>query len=409
MFRSASTPRLHAGDAALISELRAAMVVQAPAGTRAALLLMLVVIAAAIGWAAVARVNQVTRADGRVVPAGREQVIASLEGGILREMQVQEGMQVEPGQALATIDPTRFEAQQNEGQAKRLALAGTIARLKAEATGQPLQFPAELAGAAPIRAAEAEAFQARRRSLDDALAAGNRSIELLSRELAMAESMSAQGLMSDVEVMRLKRQVNEARLAAQDRINRFRQEASTELLRNRSEQAQLAEQLEGRADVLRRTVLRSPVKGLVKNIRASTVGGVIAPGAPVMEIVPIGERVLVEARIKPSEIGFVQVGQRVQFKLSAYDFNTYGGLHGQIASISPDAIGDVDRPATGNAEPTYYRAMVATERSTLAAHGKPLQVLPGMTGSVEVQTGERSILSFLLRPMLKANEAFSER
>lgn len=408
LFRPA-LPRLHAGDTALISELRAAMIVQKNAGPRIALYLMTLAVGALIAWASLARVNQVTRAEGRVVPAGREQVIASLEGGILREMRVHEGMQVEPGQELAQLDPTRFEAQQNEGQAKRLALVGSIARLSAEANGQPLQFPPELAGAAGIRAAETAAWQARRHSLEDAQQAGNRSLELLSRELAMAESMSAKGLMSDVEVMRLQRQVNELKLQSQDRINRFRQEASTELLRTRAELAQLAEQMEGRADVLRRTVLRSPVKGLVKNIRAMTLGGVIAPGGAVMEIVPISDSLLIEARIKPSEIGFVQVGQLVQFKLSAYDYNTYGGLHGHIASISPDALGDADKPATAAAEPTWYRAMINTDRSTLQSHGKPLPVLPGMTGSVEVQTGERSIISFLLRPMMKGNEAFTER
>jgi adhesin transport system membrane fusion protein len=400
-------PRLLPGDAALMSELRAATTVQAMPGTRAALWLMLLFVAAAIAWATLARVNQITRADGRVVPAGREQVIASLEGGILRELHVREGMQVAVGQELALLDPTRFEAQQNEGQAKRLALTATVARLQAEAGGQALSFPPELAAASAFRIAETESHNARQRGLDEGLRANARSVELLSRELGTAEAMSAKGLMSEVEVLRLQRQVNELKLQSQERINRFRQEASTDLVRVRSELAQLAEQMEGRADVLRRTVLRSPVQGLVKNIRVSTLGGVVAPGAAVMEIVPIGNEVLVEARIKPSEIGFVRVGQQVQFKLSAYDFNTYGGLHGRIASISPDALGDPERAASADA--TYYRAVVHTEHSTLQAHGQPLPVLPGMTGSVEVQTGERSVLSFLLRPMLRSNEAFTER
>jgi membrane fusion protein, adhesin transport system len=404
----AAAPRLQPGDAALMSELRAATTVQVLTGTRAVLWLMLLCVIAAVAWAALARVNQVTRADGRVVPAGREQVIASLEGGILRELHVREGMQVTQGQALAQLDPTRFEAQQNEGQAKRLALIATSARLQAEATGQALAFPPELAPTSPFRSAESAAHRARQRALDEALQANARSIELLSRELQTAQAMAAKGLMSEVEVLRLQRQVNELNLQSQERSNRFRQEASTELVRVRAELAQLAEQIEGRADVLRRTVLRSPVQGLVKNIRASTLGGVVAPGAAVMEIVPTGGEVWVEARIKPAEIGFVQVGQPVQFKLSAYDFNTYGGLHGRIASISPDALGDPERAAAG-ADATYYRALLQIESSTLRAQGLPLPVLPGMTGTAEVQTGERSVLSFLLRPMLRANEAFTER
>jgi adhesin transport system membrane fusion protein len=169
----------------------------------------------------------------------------------------------------------------------------------------------------------------------------------------------------------------------------------------------LDEQMAGRADVLRRTVLTSPVRGLVKNIRTNTIGGVVGPGAPIMEIVPIGSRVLIEARIKPRDIGFVRVGQKAEVKLAAYDYTTYGGLHGKIEYISPDALGDVEK-ATPDA--TYYRVTFRTDRSNLKEKGgKALPILPGMTGQVEVRTGERSVLSFILRPMLKSKEAFRER
>ena len=209
-----------------------------------------------------------------------------------------------------------------------------------------------------------------------------------------------------MEVIRLLRQENDLHLQVQERENRFRQEASTELVRVQTEMAQINEQLSGRADVLRRTVLKSPVRGLVKNIRIATIGGVIAPGAPVMEIVPIGNRILIEARIKPSSIGFVRVGQPVEIKLSAYDYTMYGGLKGRIETISPDALGDTERGAAADA--TYYRALVRTDSSSLTAHGKALPVIPGMTGSVEVRTGERSVMSYLLRPMLKSKEAFQD-
>jgi membrane fusion protein, adhesin transport system len=189
-------------------------------------------------------------------------------------------------------------------------------------------------------------------------------------------------------------------------VNRFRQDASSDLVRVQTELAQVNEQISGRADVLRRTVLKSPVRGLVKNIRIATIGGVIAPGAPVMEIVPLGNRILIEARIKPSSIGFVRVGQQVEIKLSAYDYTMYGGLKGRIETISPDALGDPERG--GAADATYYRAMVRTDSSSLIAHGKALPVMPGMTGSVEVRTGERTVMSYLLRPMLKSKEAFQD-
>jgi len=358
-------------------------------------------------WAANTRVDDITRADARVVPEGREQVIASLEGGILRELRVTEGMQVDAGQELAEIDPTRYLAQQNEGRAKRLALSATIARLEAEAFGTTPIFPPEVAAVPAAVAGEAGIFQARLRSLQESNAASSRSIALLRHEQVVAEQMAAEGVLSDVEVMRLRRQVNDLEIQNQDRLNRFRQDASTELVRVRTEMAMLDEQISGRADVLRRTVLTSPVHGLVKNIRASTVGGVILPGAAIMEIVPIGKRVLIEARIKPADIGFIRVGQTAEVRLSAYDYATYGALKAKIDYISPDALGDPERSTAGN-EATYYRALLYADRNELRAKGEPLPVLPGMNGSVEVRTGERSVLGFLLRPMLKSKEAFTE-
>ena len=375
-------------------------------GTHLTLYLMAVVIASAIGWASVSRVDEITRAEARVIPDGREQVIASLEGGILRELYVREGMQVNEGQELAQIDPKRFESQQNEAQGKRLSLRGTIARLTAEATGRELKFPDDVVAVPGIVEGETDAFIARKRALDEALHTNSRNVELLMKELGVSEAMSAKGLMSEVEVMRLRRQVNDLQLQSRERINKFRQDASTDLVRVQTDLAQIDEQLAGRADVLRRTVLTSPVRGLVKNIRTGTIGGVVSPGAPMMEIVPIGSRVLIEARIKPRDIGFVRVGQAAEVKLAAYDYTTYGGLHGKIEYISPDALGDVDRAA---ADATYYRVMVRTDRSSLKEKGKPLPILPGMTGQVEVRTGDRSVLSFILRPMMKSKEAFRER
>jgi membrane fusion protein, adhesin transport system len=393
-------------DVAYLSPLRAAQVVDATPGTSWALVLLALVLLSALTWASLTRVDDITRADARVVPDGREQVIASLEGGILRELQVIEGMQVEAGQDLALIDPTRFEAQQNEGQAKRLALQATIARLSAEATGRALEFPPELAALPDIVQGETASYQARKHSLQDAVSSTQLSLALLQRELDLANNMAEKGLMSNVEVIRLRRQVNDLRLQVAERVNRFRQDASSDLVRVQTELAQVNEQISGRADVLRRTVLKSPVRGLVKNIRIATIGGVIAPGAPVMEIVPLGNRILIEARIKPSSIGFVRVGQQVEIKLSAYDYTMYGGLKGRIETISPDALGDPERG--GAADATYYRAMVRTDSSSLIAHGKALPVMPGMTGSVEVRTGERTVMSYLLRPMLKSKEAFQD-
>lgn len=403
----AATATLQPGDLAYLSAVRSAQFSEAAPAAMWAVYLMLAVLLTALAWASVAKVDIIAKATGRVVPDGREQVIASLEGGILRELMVREGQQVTPGQALALLDPTRFEAQQAEGVARRVALRGAMARLQAEAGGGAPEFPEDVQAVPEIVQGETESFSARRQALDDAVALHRRSIVLLQRELDMAERMSAQGLMSEVEVMRVRRQLNELNLQVQERVNRFRQEARAEMVKLRNELALLDEQMVVRDDALRRATLVSPVRGVVKQIKANTLGGVVAPGATVMEILPIGSRVLVEARIRPQDIGFVSVGQEVQVKLSAYEFTIYGGLKGTVQSISPDALGDPDR--AGGPDATYYRALVRADRSTLQMGGRPLSVLPGMTGTVEIRTGQRTVLAYLLRPMLKSQEAFRER
>nr|WP_316639510.1 HlyD family type I secretion periplasmic adaptor subunit [uncultured Roseateles sp.] len=399
-------PALLRGDAAFLTGLHAAQVDEALPRSAWALYLITAAVVSAIAWASLTHVEEITRCDARIIPDGREQSIASLEGGILRELLVREGQQVAVGQDLALLDPTRVEAQQNESQAKRLAMKASVARLAAEANGTPLKFPPDVAEATSIVDSETSAYKARRRLLEEAVSSTSRSIALLQRELGMSQAMAAKGLMSDVEVMRLSRQVNELQEQRNERQNRFRQEASSELVRIQSELAQLDEQLVVREDVLRRTVIKSPVAGLVKNIRVSTTGGVVASGAPIMEIVPLGPRVMIEARIKPSDIGFVQIGQHAEIKLAGYDYNVYGGLKGKIQYISPDALRDAERPG---ADTSYYRAIVPADISTLRNKGKELPVIPGMTGTLEVKTGERTVLSFLLRPMMKSQEALRER
>ena len=400
-------------DAPYVSEVASAQVLEPAPAAMWAVYLMLLALAVALAWASVARVDIVAKATGRVVADGREQFIASLEGGILRELLVREGQPVSKGQALALLDPTRVEAQQAEGQARRLAMRGTLARLQAEAGGKSPSFPDDLP--ATVVEGERESFQARHRALNDAVDTNHRSMALLTRELGVAESLSAKGLMSEVEVMRVRRQLNEMSLQTQERINRFRQDASAELVRVRNELSMIEEQMVVRDDALRRSTLVSPVRGVVKQIRINTLGGVVAAGAPIMELLPLGDKVLVEARVRPADIGFIKVGQPVEIKLSAYEYTVYGSLKGVVQSISPDALGDPERAATP--EGTWYRTLIRAESGTLQPtpnpsaneDDKPLQVLPGMTASVEIRTGQRSVLGFLLRPMLKATEAFRER
>jgi adhesin transport system membrane fusion protein len=393
---------------AYLSPVDGAHVMQAAPAAMYAVYLMMAALVASVGWAAVSQVDIITVASARIVPDGREQMIASLEGGILRDLLVREGQQVVEGQELALLDPTRFEAQKAEGQAKRISLRGAVARLQAEASGQPLTFPPEVQAAPSVVQGERESFQARLHGLSEAVDSNRRSVALLQRELSVAEAMATKGLMSEVEVMRVRRQVNDMNLQTQERVNRFRQDASAELVRVRTELSMLEEQMVVKDDALRRTMLVSPVRGVVKTIRMNTLGGVVAPAAPIMEIMPVGPRVLVEARVKPADIGFVKVGQHVIVKLQAFEFNVYGGLQGTVDALSPDAITE-DR---GGPDASYYRATIRAEPIPPRpgkAPAKPLAVLPGMTATVEIRTGQRSVLGFVLRPMLKTSEAFRER
>jgi adhesin transport system membrane fusion protein len=283
-----------------------------------------------------------------------------------------------------------------------------VARLRAEAYGGRFELPPDVPPKSEAVALEKQAFEARQRLLDEAVSSLDRSIGLLARELKVAQDLSAKGLMSEVEVMRVNRQINDLRQQRQERVSRFRQEASQELTRLENELAALDEQQVVRQDAMKRTVLRSPVHGIVKNIRITTLGGVVTSGSPIMEIVPLGPTVLIEARVPPSEVGFVQVGQRAIMKIAGYDYNINGGLEGKIELISADTLGDNEKlTATGDSR--YYRALVRADQNTLMRNGEPLPVIPGMSATVEIKTGERTVLSYLLRPLMKSQEALKER
>jgi len=398
--------RRFAGDDRFLDGLRDAHVAERMPRTRAALWLMALFIAAAFGWSAVARVDEITKAEGRVVPDGREQLVASLEGGLLAELLVRDGDMVDAGQPVARLDPTRATAQQNEGRAKQLALRATLARLDAEARGGAMTLPPELAEQPDLIRDETASFNARRRALDDAVAGYRASLAFARRELAIAEDLAARGLQSEVEVIRLRRAANDNDVQIAERINRFRQDAATERSRVATELAGLDEQQIARRDVVARGTLLSPVRGIVKNIRIATRGGVVAAGAPVMDILPIGPRMKVEARVKPADLGFLRVGLPAQIKLSAYDYYSHGGLSGQVEYISPDALLD---ERTGQPDSAWFRVIVSADASTLNADGKPLPVVPGMTATVEIRTGDRTLLEYLLKPVLKSREAFRER
>jgi membrane fusion protein, adhesin transport system len=368
-------------------------------------LVLLALILALLIWSRFAILEEVTTGPAQIVPSGRIQVIQSLEGGIVSEVKVREGQIVEAGTPLIVIDPTRAESSYNEMEQRRRSLLASAARLRAEATAAPLTFPAEIAGDTDLIRYETQTYRVRRQAVDEAVAGLADTIRLMGRELAITEPMSARGLVPEVDVLRLRRQINDARMQISERKNRYRADAGTELSKIESELAQVSEVAAGRRDAFQRTVMRAPVHGTVKNVQVTTIGGVIQPGAAVMEIVPFRDILLVEAKIRPSDVAFLRPGQEATVKLAAYNYLVYGALRGTVTTISPDTMRE-DRKSE---EEPYYRVLVSTGRSALVHQGKALPIIPGMTGTVDILTGRRTVFDYFLRPVLKVEEAFRER
>lgn len=405
-----SNPKLSAADAEFMNDIQSSLLTQRTPGSRMVLWVVLAVLIGGLTWAHFARVEEITKGEAKIISKSREQIIQSLEGGILAEMSVREGEEVERGQVLLKIDPTRAQASYRETLNKVVGLKATIARLRAEAYGQPLSFDDEqVRKDQSVIDQETKAYQARKRALDDSVNALQRSYELSMREIRLAEPLAARGLLSEVELLRMRRQANEIQAQIVERRNRYQADANSELNKLELELSQTSENLIGRADIMERTTITAPVRGTVKNIRFNTIGGVIQPGEHILEIVPLEDQLLVEAKIRPSDVAFLHPGLPATVKVTAYDYAIYGGLKGHVEFISPDTLKDDAKAAAGRPDDTYYRVMVLTESSTLNAGGKALPIIPGMVASVEIRTGEKTILDYLLKPVMKAREAFRER
>ena len=366
----------------------------------------------ALVWAAFFELDEITRGQGKVIPTSREQVIQSLDSGVLSELFVREGSVVDKDQVLLRIDDARTGAVFREAQEKFLSLTALSARLKAEAYGTALVFPAALNAQPDLIQQELQAFNARKRSLTQSLQALDTSLAAVTRELTITEPMVRQGVMSEVELLRLKRQQSELMGQRAERQNRYLTDANNELTRVASELSQTKENASAREDAFLRTTIRSPMKGVVKNVQITTVGGVVQAGQPILEIVPTEDEMLVEAYVKPSEVAFLKVGQAAVVKLTAYDFNKYGGLEGVLEHLSPDTLRDEKQKKPGNPvelEEGFYRIIVRVKEPTDLRNGLRLIPSPGMTASVEIRTGYKTVLEYLFRPLQNVTQALRER
>ncbi|ELY4600952.1 HlyD family efflux transporter periplasmic adaptor subunit [Cronobacter malonaticus] len=356
-------------------------------------------------WAWFATLDEVTVGTGKITPSSRAQVIESLDGGIVNALMVHEGDVVERGQMLARLDPTRFQSNYGEAAARARALRASSERLRSELTGEPLQFSEESMREPALVARERQLYESRRRNLNETLENLQKTYNLVMAELRMTQPLVAKGAASEVEVIRLQRQAAELKGKMDDARNQFAVRAREEQVKNNADLDAQLQVMAGKADQLDRATLFSPVRGVVKDIQVTTVGGVLQPGGKLMEIVPLEDQLLVETRINPRDIAYIRPGLPATVKITAYDSSIYGDLKGEVEMVSPDTLQDEVKR-----DQFYYRVYVRTKSAELKnRNGKRFPILPGMVANVEIKTGQKSVLDYLIKPLNKVKEALRER
>lgn len=356
-------------------------------------------------WAALFKLEEVSTGTGKVIPSSKEQIIQSLEGGILTKLDVKEGDIVEKGTILAQFDPTRFASNVGESQSLLVSSLATSARLRAEVNGTALQFPEIVQKDSQLVREETQLYNTRRINLEESISDLTTSLTLVQQELRMTEPLVAKGAASEVEVLRLKRQASDLQKQINDTRSQYYVKAREELSKANTDVETQRQIVKGKSDTLNRTVFRAPVRGVVKEIDVMTLGGVIPPNGKIMTIVPLDEQLLIEARISPRDIAFIRPNQQALVKITAYDYAIYGGLHGKVTVISPDTIRDEVKQ-----DQFYYRVYIRTDSDKLRnKQGKTFATTPGMVATVDIRTGQKTVLDYLIKPFNKAREALRER
>ena len=356
-------------------------------------------------WAWFGTLDEVSTGTGKVVPSSREQILQSLDGGIVTEVLVHEGDKVQAGQIVARLDPTRSESNVGESAARYRASLASSVRLNAEVSDLPLVFPDSLKAWPDLTASEMRLYKSRRAQLNDSAADIQDALVSVNKELAITQRLAKSGAASNVEVLRLQRQKSDLQLKITDLRSQYYVQAREALSKANAEVDMLASVIKGREDSVSRMTVRSPMRGIVKNIQVTTIGGVIPPNGEMMEIVPIDDHLLIEARLSPRDIAFIHPGQRALVKVTAYDYAIYGGLEGEVETISPDTIQDKVKP-----EIVYYRVFIRTQQDYLVNKaGHHFSISPGMVATVDIKTGQKTIVDYLIKPFNRAREALRER
>lgn len=364
-------------------------------------------VAGFIGWASFAEIDQVSRATGQVIPSGRVQIVQSTDGGVIETINVREGDRVVEGQVLVTLDRVRLAAAVDEGKAKVASLKTVKARIEAELFKRPLVFPDDVQDFPDFIANQRQLFERRRTAQAEDITALNNMLILVRQELTMNLPLLEYGDVSRSEVLRLERSVADIKGQIANRQNRYLQELQTEYAKVEEELVTAEQTLTQRAVALKDTVLFAPTDGIVKNVRLTTVGGVLRPSDEVLQIVPSGEELIVEAKVSPSDIAFVRVGQSASVKFDAYDSSIFGSADGRVSYVSPDTL--TEQSPSG--ESIYYRVHVRINTGSMRSSARKIvEMQPGMTATTEILTGKNTVLMFLLKPIIKTVEgSLSER
>ncbi len=356
-------------------------------------------------WASNSRVSEIARGQGKVIPSASLQIVQSLEGGIVSQIHVTEGQHVEHGQSLVKIDDTHFSAAYHESLFEHNDLLAKVARLDAESNDAPaIIFPEGFSiTSSELVASETLLFRTRRENIETRQNRLQKSLALKNRELSMTRPLADSGVVSQVELLRLETLVNDLEGQIEKEWSDYKSEVVSQNNEYKTRHRQIEETLRAYEDKIFRTSITAPISGIVNKVHIKTLGGILQPGAPIIEIVPNEDSLLVEADISPSNIAFISLQQEATVKLTAYDFSIYGGLNGTVERISADTF-------LNEKGESFYKILVRTGDRSLQTSGAELEIIPGMVAQVDIKTGKKSVLDYVLKPLMRAKmNAFTER
>ncbi len=368
---------------------------------------LFVIIVPFLIWSSIARIDQMSHTRGQVIAIAKTQQIQAAIDGVIESIDVHEGDAVKKGQRLVLLERDQAKAAYDDKRAKVAALHATLDRLRAEVYGKPLVFEDFLKEYPEFVENQKALFQRRQQALHDEVDALKESLALAQEELDLNLPLLKRGDIGKTEIIKLKRQIADLKGKITNVKNKYFQESQADMTKAEEELSTKEQELEDRRITLERTIITSPMDAVVKNIIITTRGARVRPGDVIMELVPSGDELIIEAKMKPSDISFVKVGQKAGIKLDAYDYTIYGLFHGTVKYISPDTL--VEK--TNKGDEYYFRVLISLGQTELTAkNGKKIKLTPGMTAQVDIVTGNRSVLTYLTKPVIKTfSEAMHER